>query len=106
MKGRLVYAIRQHRRRIPTVWLRLAFHDFISHAMLNRGGERCQDCGRDYVLWRAPTELYVELYVEIIGSSTGLYCPVCFDRHARAKGIIIDFVAAVFRRIDKEASNA
>jgi hypothetical protein len=67
---------------------RLFWHDFVIHVLFE-GGERCQDCGRDYVLWEAPTSLYVEVH----GSPWGLLCPGCFDRQAREKGIAVEFVA-------------
>ena len=54
MRGRLRYAFGQASQGSPRsglARLRLLWHDFIVHALLNRGGERCQDCGRDYPIW-------------------------------------------------------
>jgi hypothetical protein len=90
--GRLSWAwgIRRHPRS-PVAWLRLVWHDFIAHGVLNRGGERCQECGRGYVLWRAPDALYEDVH----GSCGGLLCPACFERQAAEKGISVEFRAVV-----------
>ena len=56
---------------------------------LFESGERCQDCGRDFVLWSAPDDLYAEVY----GSLRGILCPACFSRRAEAKGIAVGFEA-------------
>lgn len=95
MIGRLGYALHQRRRpRTAAAWLRLAWHDFITHALLNRGGERCQDCGRGYPLWRAGNDLYVE----VVGNDGGLFCPSCFGRRAEAQGIVVQYRAWIFSR--------
>ena len=87
--GRLGWAAGMRRRRKPAVWARLAWHDFIVHGLRNRGGERCQECGRGYPLWRAPDNLYALVH----GTTAGLLCPACFDRKARAHGLSVEFQA-------------
>lgn len=57
--------------------LRLWWHDFVVHPLFE-GGERCQDCGRAYEIWRAQDALYCA----VIGSRGGLFCPRCFARRA------------------------
>jgi hypothetical protein len=87
--GRLRWAIRTGRK--PTSLaglLRRWWADFIIHPLFE-AGERCQDCGRGSVLWRAPDELYAEVH----GSLHGVLCPACFDRQAAAMGIVIRFEA-------------
>jgi hypothetical protein len=89
--GRLLWAIRTRRQpRSSAGYLRLVWHDFVTHGLFDAGGERCQDCGRDYVLWSAPTALYAMVH----GSTRGPLCPWCFDLQARAMGIRIKFIAA------------
>lgn len=90
---RLRYSMRvkRHPRSLSGL-LRLWWHDFVIHPLFE-GGERCQDCGRDYVLWRAPDDLYEV----VIGSNRGLFCPACFDRRSRRvyrRGVI--FIAEPF----------
>src|SRR5271154_402062 len=88
--GRLRWAIRTGRK--PTSFaglLRLWWADFILHPLFECG-ERCQDCGRPFVLWRAPDALYEHVY----GSLRGILCPACFSRRARAKGIAVRFIAS------------
>jgi hypothetical protein len=72
------------------------WYDFAVHVPFG-DRERCQDCGRGYVHWHAPDDLYAEVH----GSPYGLLCPACFTRQARAKGIVVCFEAAVFRRDDE-----
>ncbi len=69
-----------------TLWIQVVQHD---------NGETCQVCGRDYVLWRASDEMYRE----VVGHLHGLYCPWCFDRRARANGLILDWQPQEFRRV-------
>lgn len=88
--GRWSWARSMKRRpRTPIGWLRLAWHDFVVHGLLDCGGERCQDCGRDYVLWRAPDDLYEQVH----GTAAGLLCPMCFDHQALKQGISVEFQA-------------
>lgn len=82
-------AVRFGRPCSPVAHLRLLWHDFIIHALLNRGGERCQRCGNNYVLWHAPSELWDRVH----GSPAGLLCPQCFSREAERFGISVDFAA-------------
>ena len=95
VRGRLGWAIRlrRHPRYVPGRSVvgrtRLLWHDFIFHPLFE-GGERCQDCGRDYVLWHAPTDLYERVH----GSTAGLLCPKCFSRQADEAGIPVEFIAA------------
>lgn len=89
VKGRLGWALRTHRHAHPRsvrARVRLLWHDFVIHGLFE-GGERCQDCGRDYVLWNAETDLYVRVH----GNPGGLLCPSCFDRQAREKGLTLDW---------------
>lgn len=92
--GRLRYALRLRRKPVNlAARLRMYWNDFVIHVLFE-GGEICQDCGRGYVLWRAPDELYREVH----GSAYGLLCPACFDCHAETKGIVVGFRAMVMRR--------
>lgn len=65
--GRLIAALRQ------------------TYHVLFRGyiGEACQFCGRRYVLWHAPNAIWNE----VIGDSSGLSCPSCFDQRCAERGI-------------------
>jgi hypothetical protein len=75
MTGRLRWALRMRRRPASAAGLlRLWWADFVLHPLFGIG-ERCQDCGRDYVLWDADDELYREVH----GSERGTLCPGCFD---------------------------
>lgn len=74
--------------------LRLLYADFILHGLFGPGGERCQDCGRDYPLWHVEGDLWERVH----GKYGGLLCPTCFDRQARAVGISIEFRAVPFSR--------
>ena len=65
---------RYNRPRSAVARLRLLWHDFVLHVLLNRGSERCQECGRDYPLWRADDAAWVA----VMGSSAGLLCERCF----------------------------
>lgn len=51
-------------------------------------GELCQVCGRPYVLWSAPNDLYLL----VIGNTTGLFCPTCFDRAAGKLDIDLQWI--------------
>lgn len=45
--------------------------------------EDCQQCGRKMPLsWWAPDDLWLQL----VGSPAGIYCPVCFDALAESSG--------------------
>lgn len=50
--------------------------------------ETCQICARPYVLWWAPTDIYVR----VVGNGGGLFCPNCFDRAAGRAGIDLQWV--------------
>lgn len=79
MAGRLRHAARCARHAKPVTFaarLRLLAHDFLLHGLLNRGAERCQDCGHDYPLWYADT---VD-WTRVLGCPGGLLCPSCFLR--------------------------
>ena len=81
--GRLRWAFRTKRHpRSLAGHLRLLWHDFVIHVLFE-GGERCQDCGCDYVLWEADCDLYERVH----GGPGGLLCPRCFSRQAREKGL-------------------
>ena len=93
MRSRLKWALRMKRRRWPpSVWLRLVWHDFVTHGLLGPGGEVCQDCGRAYVLWHAEGDLWDRVH----GTPCGLLCPACFDRQAREAGVLVEFRAIPF----------
>ena len=95
--GRLRWTMRSRRRpKSLAGLLRLWWHDFAVHVLFE-GGERCQDCGRRYVLWGAPDDLYAEVH----GSPHGLLCPLCFERQAAARGIVVRFEA---RRLFAESA--
>jgi hypothetical protein len=73
--GRLRWSLGVKRRPKPLAgWVRLLWHDFVVHALLNRGGERCQDCGHDYGGWLVGDDLWL-LAMPSLG---GLLCPACF----------------------------
>jgi len=47
-------------------------------------GERCQRCGRRYLLvWAADNSLWNE----VVGSSAGMYYPDCFNSMCEEQGI-------------------
>lgn len=101
--GRLKWAVRQHRHGRPARStagrIRLLWHDFVTHVLFE-GGERCQDCGRDHVLWHAENDLYRHVH----GSSSGLLCPGCFDRQAREKGLVLDWRPVILRNHNQETA--
>jgi len=81
--GRLRFAVRAARHARPTSVagrLRLLWHDFMLHGLLNRGTERCQDCGGDYPLWFAEDAEWRR----VLGAPSGLLCPTCFIRRGGA----------------------
>lgn len=87
--GRLRWSVRTGRNPASfAALLRLWWADFVLHPLFGIG-ERCQDCGRGFVLWRAPDELYTVVY----GSLRGILCPACFSRRGAAKGITVAFEA-------------
>lgn len=93
--GRLRYMLRFRRKPISlAARLRMYWRDFVIHVLFE-DTESCQDCGRPYVWWRAPDELYGEVH----GSLRGTLCPGCFDRQATAKGIVVRFEAVEARRL-------
>lgn len=47
-------------------------------------GEACNFCGRPYMVWWAPNDLW-----ERFAGDAGLCCPNCFDRRARRAGVIL-----------------
>lgn len=55
-------------------------------------GETCQVCGRPYVLWRAPDDIYQQ----VVGDAGGLFCPNCFDRAAGKAGLDLQWVPQRF----------
>jgi hypothetical protein len=81
--GRFRWALRTARHAEPKTHgarLRLLWHDFVRHALLNRGGERCQDCGRPTGGWLTTNEHWLR----VVGSSSGLLCRPCFDAREQA----------------------
>lgn len=99
--GRLRWAAGMRRRKSPSAYVRLFWHDFVIHAVLNRGGERCQRCGRGYVLWHAPTDLWLRVH----GSPAGLLCPGCFDLEAQRLGLSVEFNARLRGRLSLSGGN-
>lgn len=45
-------------------------------------GEACWFCGRPYMLWHSPDDLWTEF-----SGNSGLCCPSCFDKRARERGV-------------------
>jgi hypothetical protein len=91
--GRLRWSLRTGRKPtspfcLPRMW----WADFVLHPLFEIG-ERCQDCGRAFPLWRAPDDLYSDVY----GSPHGILCPGCFSRRATAKGMVVSFDARLFK---------
>ena len=58
-------------------------------------GEKCQECGRSYLLWHAPDKLWRKL---VSKAGNGLVCPACFDRKVRAKGYTLVWSPFVWMR--------
>ena len=77
-------------------YLRMLWYDFVIHPLFE-GTEICEDCGRLYVLWYAPEDLW-EL---AMGCPAGLLCPACFSERCEEKGVVVEFKATVF--LDKRA---
>jgi hypothetical protein len=76
--GRLRWALRtawHAEPKTPTARLRLLWHDFVIHGLLDRGQERCQDCGRPTGDWHTTNECWLR----VVGSPFGLLCRSCFD---------------------------
>jgi hypothetical protein len=75
--GRLRYAVKatvNGRPKTLMAKLRLIWHDFVIHGLLDRGTERCQDCGRDYALWHADDDEWAK----IMDGPGGLLCAACY----------------------------
>jgi hypothetical protein len=99
VRGRLRGVLRMRRGPVSfAARLRMYWHD-IGHVLFE-GTETCQDCGRRFALWRAPDDLWREVY----GSAGGILCPLCFGRQAREAGIIVMFEARVLRRVSERAA--
>lgn len=62
--------------------------------------ESCQDCGNPYrgFIWHAPDPLYLEL----IGSTGGTFCPRCFNEKAQRAGIWVTWTPMVAARRDED----
>lgn len=94
--GRLKWALSAHRKPKTLVGhLRLLWHDFIIHPLFG-GGERCQDCGRSYVLWWTDDESLWQQAND--GSLGGLLCPLCFAKRLDANGIVVRFAPTVIKQ--------
>ena len=75
--GRLGYAFHCARHGKPKTLaarLRLLWHDVVLHGLLNRGHERCEDCGRPTGGWRTSNERWQR----VMGGPWGLLCQPCF----------------------------
>lgn len=58
------------------------------------GGDRCQVCGNLYLtVWYADDEVWTKV-TGIAEEESGLWCPHCFSREARAKGITVRWSCA------------
>jgi hypothetical protein len=82
--GRFRWAIKTARHAEPKSFaarLRLLWHDFVLHTLLNSGRQPCQDCGHDYPLWRASDEDWNLVQ----GGPWGILCERCFTALLRAK---------------------
>jgi hypothetical protein len=74
---RTVWALRTAWHAEPKTFaarLRLLWHDFVIHGLLNRGHERCQDCGRPTKDWHTSNDRWRK----VVGSPSGLLCEPCF----------------------------
>lgn len=71
-----------------------ALRQFVGAYVLGDDGERCQDCGRSYVLWHADDDLYdlVTGRSSNGAPASGLFCPSCFDRMAGRRGIDLRWI--------------
>lgn len=89
------YYVRQRRwpGLVRALWHTIAFGYY---------GELCQVCGRPYVLWSAPDDIYAV----VIGSHAGLYCPNCFDRAAGKADIELQWIPRPFMRAQRDAVGA
>lgn len=81
------------RRRQPIAWLRA-----LGGILLGDNVERCQECGRRYVMWRSTDVLYVQVH----GSAFGGVCPWHFDEEAQHRGLALLWVPHVFTGWDDE----
>jgi hypothetical protein len=87
-------AVRYGKPRSFAARCRLLWHDFITHGLLNRGEERCEDCGRGYVLWLAPDDLWLKAK----GGTGGVLCPACFAERLERDGFRVMFEAKAWLR--------
>ena len=55
-------------------------------------GEACWFCGRPYMLWSAPDDLWAEF-----SGNSGLCCPACFDKRAERAGVALHWKPERFR---------
>ena len=65
-------------------------------ATLVRGyyGELCQECGRRYILWHSPNDIWATVLPESNGA--GLLCPNCFDQLAEQCGLSLEWTPTIF----------
>src|ERR1035437_1466535 len=76
--------------------------------------ERCQDCGRGYLLWHSGNDLYAKVtghhdlpWSDGSGKSGvggGCFCLACFDRRADAKGYILVWRPEVWLKRTKKGT--
>lgn len=74
---------------VRALWMRL---------VRRAAGELCEVCGRRYVLWCAPTWLFVKVH----GSRYGTLCPPCFTKAAATKRLVLLWVPEKFSLLSVE----
>jgi hypothetical protein len=74
-RGALVVALR------TAWWALVRGHD----------GETCGFCGRPYILWHSPDDLWVAF-----SGNSGCCCPSCFDLRAYDQGVVLKWKPEVY----------
>jgi hypothetical protein len=73
--------------------MRLLWHDFIVHGLLDRGSERCEDCGRP-TDWETgePWHTTNEEWERVMGGPWGLLCRPCFASRTAPSVVLLAVV--------------